>query len=398
MEEIDRQEYRYIVLPDQKQILLDKISPFFNIKRYSERENVQTIYFDTDDNELPLTQSVRIRSYLSQLPQSPLTEGHRIDEWTADYGKGEYYVDFKETKLDRKHKIRERAGTFDEAVRIIRDRSDSCLRPVMVVYYHRNHYTNPNNEDIRMTIDDNIEYFWIEQDGSCSDLGREDEYVRFEVKINDGDSKLQRELESIVSESHLIPSISKRFTCHGLFRRLKTGHLSQDNNQEIKALLYTDSEKTFHDIKNYFRAARDSELILPSTFESACIETYSNDITKKINGRNLELIKVMNRKIMPNSENFGCILRTELKKYLLLPDSFSDENYVVHMEKAFFARFNKQDYLISLHRSRHSLDIHGISVHTIGNEGNETQKVEGLVQLTKVLLGEFPRLNTIELV
>ncbi len=398
MEELDRREHRYIVLPDQKQRLLDKISPFFSIKRYSERENVHTIYFDTDDNELPLTQSVRIRSYLSQLPGSPLTDGHRINEWTANYGEGEYYIDFKETKLDRKHKIRKRARTFDQAINIVRERSELPLRPIIIVYYHRNHYTNPDNEDIRMTIDDNIEYFWIEQNGSCSDLGREDEYSRFEVKIKDGDSGLQKELESIVSELELIPSISKRFTGHGLFRRLKTKHLSQDNNQEIKALLYTDSEKTFHDTKNYFRATRDSELILPSTFESACIETYSNDSKKRINGRNVESIKVANKRIMPNSEKLNCIIGTELIQVLSSSDSFSYDNYTVHMEKGFFARFNRQDYLVSLHRYRHALNVHEVSISAIGNKGDETQKVEGLAQLTKVLLGEFPRLNTLSLI
>jgi hypothetical protein len=404
----ERTERRYVIPSPQK--FLDKISSFMERKKFSDNEYVQTIYFNNDEHTLPFDLSIKARRYLPRLPSHPV-----LDE-------GLYFLELKIDKGEYKQKVRmDAAKIINEEYSFL----EKNLRPYILVEYHREHYTLKNQEKARVTIDDNIKYFYLPPNQKKWILiGKEEDYARLEVKEKRSNKNFSILIKKILEDFDVRPIISKRFTSYNFLNKYFLAknkiHLYKElNDCEIESKLEIknkiDPETVFQEIKQYFKK-NNSKFKLPKhfprTLESASINRYcknKNGLFKiSMKGDKMRIIFKSKKEILKNSKKLTCILKRKERKgdyFSIWSKSIESAELLeeIKRKKKFFYIVNsltKRFYQISLDYCYNyfNKNLRQIEIEYIGRSiklktAEENKIVEDIAKITEILLKKFPALR-----
>lgn len=167
-----RIEERYIILDTEKYFdILNKQG--FKEQKYSDKNIVLTIYFNVPSDPLPLAFSIKARRYMSnKILPVVLNE------------KDEFFFEIKTTIgfTSKKEKTRY-SGSFAEILSYAKQEYHPDIQPVLAIQYERTHYTKNSNEEIRITIDSQVEFFLFEESVYYAKyIGSENNGRRLEIK------------------------------------------------------------------------------------------------------------------------------------------------------------------------------------------------------------------------
>jgi hypothetical protein len=228
-----RVEYRYLV---PKSARFPGKNPLLERLRFSGKERVQNVYFGNSRASLPLKKTIKARRYLEG-PSDP-----RILEMDSPF-----FLDVKEE--DGSFKKKERFG--EAALRkfgcLV---SEHCawLRPYFLSEYSRKHYSLKGEEGVRITVDDDIVYSFFPRGAETGIvLGREEGFVRVEVKMEGEDAGRMAAVGKVFGSTPHFRAISKK----GVGLSLVSGHL------ESLSPLHLENEFPGAGIKSRMEASED---------------------------------------------------------------------------------------------------------------------------------------------
>ncbi len=157
---------------------------------------IRSTYFDTNEQALPLTASIRVREYLKE----------RKVTLDLDYDR-EYLIDVNNSHFTTKNKLRE-TDTIKNTIAILNASYPiraTSFRPYGFTVYYRQVFVG---NGFRATLDKDVEFFKILEDGGIQNLKSEN-LARIEVKyLQDHHSEPQK-IISALRENGAVPTISK---------------------------------------------------------------------------------------------------------------------------------------------------------------------------------------------
>ena len=412
-----RTEQRYVVLDAERFLAL--ISPAVERKKFSDNDYVQTIYFNNEDHVVPFGLSLKARRYLPSSPDYPVLDNSI------------YFLDLKSGLDQDKQKTRLEVS-LEEATKFINKNyhfSEKPLRPYVAVVYWRRHYLPKNTDDIRLTLDTNLRYFFFPPNQKKGiEIGREDDFARLEIKIGKSDEKFNTLMSRVIREMGIFPVISKksvayRFLGKYLAQKFGKPFYKELKDCEIEAKLETDSEKILPKIKNLFRK-KNNDFQLPNHFpyttQSASINRYYKNkvdpFKALLRGNVARIVRKEGLEIINDKFGLSCILkRKEIKgnavpinSELLTSAELLGELH--RRRKAFYLANIKTGrfYHISLDCcSSQSGILYEIEIEYTGryleNKTDEPQEltekliIDDIAQITKILLDKFPELKPSQL-
>lgn len=250
IEKIVRHELRFLVYPDKLEVLLSLLKTLgFEEVRYSDRNITQTIYFNNNYYVLPIGISLKVRRYISQ-PDKIIKINSKLkyifEEKTSHYVNNRFTRKKKRQKLTglqilkkfkrvNLHKI---MCSFEKNKQKIPDSfSKIRFKPCFATQYYRKHFTDTNKENIRVTIDQNIEYFRFNNEENTGKLVHTEDFIHIKIKLSDIKSdglyaKLQAGLEALKA----IPARSKKSNVLNIMHkyRPKVAFVKEIKNKELE--------------------------------------------------------------------------------------------------------------------------------------------------------------------
>jgi len=412
-----RIEYRYVI-PDAGKFLA-LIGPSVERKKFSENECVQTIYFNNEEQIVPFGLSLKARRYLASPPNYPLLDDSL------------YFLDLKSGLSEDKQKTRLEV-TLTEATKIINEKyhfPGKPLRPYVAIIYLRRHYLPKGAENIRLTLDTNLKYFFFPPNQRKGiEIGREDDFARLETKIGKSDEKFNDLMNRATKEIGISPVISKKSVAYRFLHKYLTEKLGKPFYKELKdceieAKLEAASEEIFYQIKNLFRQQVDAFQLpnhFPYTAQSASINRYyknRDDFFKALfRGNVARIVRKEGLEIINDKFNLNCILKRKEVKGDLIPinskilSSAELLGQLHRRRKAFYLANIKTGrfYHISLDCCTAQSEIlYEIEIEYTGryleNKTDEPQEliekaiIDDIAQITKILLDKFPELKKSQL-
>lgn len=396
-----RVEKRYIVPSSDD--FIRYISPFTERIRFSDNKTVQTIYFNNDNHFLPFDYTIKARRYMPTLSDNP-----QLDD-------SNYLIDIKTSDGNEKIKNRFEAS-LQELLQYLDGEFDQHLRPFTVVVYNRQHFRPRNNNRTRITIDDNLIYFYFQPGESKAIQIAQEEYPVIEVKEggNDGNDDINNALKL----AKAVPLISKKYRS---FMRLNKFHeklpdygvIKDLTGYEIESKLSSDSEDVFQAMLDLFRE-EDSGFIMPKDYpyvhETSSINRYyrgSNGIYKATLKANMARLTIKGEtQILDNKSGLTCILKRKENKgqrvTVWSPKLESDEllNELSRKRKVFWVQSPETTrlYHISLDKCQNEdrelkqveVEYSGLYSSTPLNEG---EIVSDIAHITDMLIDKFSELK-----
>jgi len=405
----ERVEKRFVV---SNQDFIKKLLEIAEEISFSDKKYIQTVYFNNEEYVVPLTSSIKARTYLQGPQEHP----------TLLYD-SEYFIDFKEAK-DKYRRIKERVKTnLKDGLKIINKNFKLQVRPFVIVEYFRRHFVPKNGENTRITVDSQLRYFYLTDKKEVIELGKED-YNRIEIKSKEQDNQIALKAEELLKEAGAVSVISKKFMAYNLLR----GYIEKNNGNkiykelpgiEIEAKLELEGEDPFLEIKNLFREKNVSGFILPPHFPftlvSGSLNRYYQDkkgvFKAMFRGNEARIIRKGKSEIVKDSYNLNCILRREENKGEMIPansEIFKNSKFLGELyrgRKAFWVDKpeTKRTYHISLDRCSSDFgELYELEIEFTGNysdvkTNSEEEIIEDIAFLTKFILERFPQLKKSQL-
>lgn len=277
----DRQEERFFIPLSFTGLFLQGINRILKVKRFSDREVAETIYFNNLAHEVPWGTSLKIRHYKRNLSCSGrkirLSNDQRyLLEVKKESDKGSY-----SRRKERKE------VPLEEVIDLVNSQGDfiNPLHPYVGTEYLRCHYVPFSDLPIRVTVDTSVSYWFFSSSEIGLFLGSEP-YLRVEVKSHYSvlDSEAYRSISDLLNSCHAKPIISKKYMAYNLLCRYRT-KLGQKFSKELReheieakllleakdvSYIFRELQQIFGDKKGRFR----TEEIFPYSFESASINEY----------------------------------------------------------------------------------------------------------------------------
>ncbi len=313
----EREEIRFALV--QHEHFLETIGGRFVSKQYSDKPYTQTIYFNNDDHDVPFGVSLKVRRYV----QDPLCSLLSLTD-------KDYFLEVKKSSGSKRTKTRD-VMTLEEAERFLnhQDSSMQNLRPYMAVVYHRRHFVPTDNTGVRVTLDDDIKYFYF-LGSDAIQTGSEDEYARLEIKETDSCEASVFANDTAVAFG-AVPVISKKckgfyFATNFLTRRFGRPFYDELEDYEIEAKLDANGEESFRRAKRLFRSSSDNFLLaqhFPYTCETHGIQRYyaKDDKTFRASfvGAGIKITGKWGETVIKDPFNLGCILKRRETKGSVIP-------------------------------------------------------------------------------
>lgn len=280
--DLSRYELRYF-LPIRDIALLEEwIGECFYQKTFSDNPIVQTVYLNNDEQMVPWGLSLKTRRYLS------------------DYSRGcldlEKKFSFSEIKRKKRsdprirEKKREPNTSLKRAIENFSQEVGVNLRPYFFIEYYRRHFVPKTDvSSTRLTIDNDIRYYYCDKGDSIHFLKRDTEIVRIELKTRKEamGGNLVKDFLSFLVKIGAKPIISKKEEGFNLVKRHfdkthSAHHLKEIRNCEIEAKLLFNGlpdvmECFFADLKEHFKRTAFPITIderYPFTFRTTSINHY----------------------------------------------------------------------------------------------------------------------------
>jgi len=338
----NRKELRYIV-PNSEGIMA-KLDPYIQKKNFSHNEIVQTIYFNNDNHDVPFSLSLKARRYLPDYTEKIILNHEQ------------YFLDIKQGQGTDKQKVR-LEGNLEELTNIINQKfnfSKTPLRPFIAIEYCRHHWTPINNENIRLTLDNDLRYYYFplgKQEAVA--IGRESSYNRLEIKISEPDIQFLNIFDKTIKEDGLFPIVSKKFTGYFFLSQYQTSLSSKAfvkelKGYEIESKIEAESDIIFPRIRDFCVNSLENFEIpkhFPYVFDGATINRYyrnDDNIFKAMLKRDFaEIVRKSDIEIIKDEFNLNCVTKrletkgqeVPLDSYLLSSSVLQSE--LLRMRKAF---------------------------------------------------------------
>lgn len=190
-----RHEVKFMITPGQKARLLQVMESYMTLDRYG-RTTIRNLYFDTDDHllirrsiEKPVyKEKIRLRSYRRAAADTPVFVELK-KKYEGIVYKRRLYIPNEDAMawLCGKHPYYAKSPIFDEIEFCIK--RYGALHPAAFLSYEREAYYSKDDDDLRITFDDNILF---RQEGLTLDSEvwgtpvLEDDTVIMEVKCSCG--------------------------------------------------------------------------------------------------------------------------------------------------------------------------------------------------------------------
>lgn len=332
-----------------------------------------------------------------------------------------YFLDLKRGKGENKEKTRLEV-TLEEATKIASELypfSEIPLRPYTLVEYFRQHYIPKNMENTRLTLDNDLRYFFFPLNKrEAVETGREDNYTILEIKEEKPDKNFNDLMMEMLREVNAFPIISKKFMAYnllGLYHIKTSGKplYKELKDYELESKLEVDIEECFQRIKQFFEEG-NSDFKLPShfpyTIESASINRYyRNDqglFKAMLRRSEAEIVRKGNIEVVKDELGLDCIIKRKETKGNIVPidsqmmASAQLQGELLRMRKAFWV--NNPQTLRSYHISLdcclglpgmlHEVEVEYVGRH-IDSETNEEEIIMDVTNLTSLLIEKFPELK-----
>lgn len=268
-----RRERRFVIPSVDEFLAL--LAPHVERVFFSSNEYVETIYFNNDDHQVPFDMSLRARRYLPG-PQLPALDANTSYFWEVKTGTDQ---------------IKEKHRTLDRLERIISQLNaagltPAPLRPYVATTYHRRHYVSPAMAGMRLTVDDDIRYYYFPPGATVAvPIGAQGQ-PRVEIKERADLAGLWPRIEALLVQARALPTISKRYRSYHYLRQYRLLQLQRKFDRaaigcEFEAKLTAPSGDLFVQMKaaaavgelSPFRLCPDA----PYSTESASINRYYRD-------------------------------------------------------------------------------------------------------------------------
>lgn len=374
----------------------------FQRMEFSENKYVQTIYFNNDDHVLPYGLSIKARRYLSN------------NKIKMPEPSDEFILEFKYEKGDKRSK--ERTSTYwREIPKIIAKRYNfgNVLRPYIITSYFRDHYTN-NEGDLRITLDQDTKYFYVENNQTIVPLGSE-KFIRLEIK----DFSSQNKHETIFSDLRkiypLIPINSKKGVAYRYLKSYLSNKYGRKFKKEIRDIeieskISIEDPDIFIKVKDFFKHNKQYSLtdFFPYTLESSSINKYfrNNGVEYKfmLSGDQVKIVEKSKLLLLKGTQGIKNIVKRREKKAKKMSvwevdwKIYNFEKELFRVRKAFWVINNESkrfyhltiDECFSGEKKFTQLEIEYTG--TFGkNERDlaERKIITDISSITKLLLGKF---------
>ena len=308
---------------------------------FSDKNFVQTIYFNNDDHEVPFGTSLKLRRYVSD-PTQPVLSGDG------------YFLEIKRGRDKQKDKVR--IGLDIEGARqyvnVMSPGMAEPLRPYMAVVYNRQHFVPSDGSQARLTVDGGMRYFFFRDDGA-EPMGEEAAVSRVELKES-SQNNASMFVKDMLSGFGAVPIVSKKCKGHYFVNEYHVGYKGKKFHRElpeteVEAKLGATGEMSFRQIKELFRTGHLSFVLLehfPFTVESGSIQRYyrHNGRVFKVSYKEGGATRVEKgiKVVLDDPLHLGCVVRRTEKKDIAVPfDSpiiTSEYRELYKMKKAFYVR------------------------------------------------------------
>ncbi|MBR9689350.1 MAG: hypothetical protein GOV01_00430 [Candidatus Altiarchaeota archaeon] len=398
----ERSEQRFILPIGSYEPFVESVESFMEKKIFSDADIVQTIYMNTDEHLSPFGTSLKVRKYLPKQTDIPIVEGEQL-------------LEIKRTDSGNKaSKSRTKVDGIDDAEKLLN--STKCdYGPYLAVQYQRKHYVPTDGQGLRVTIDKDVNYFFLNSYGEWIKIGNEDDFFRIEVKRNKQDNEIAQMVEDILMTEGAVSTISKKYMSYNLLRRHRTGSITKPlykdlSGIEIEAKLDVtgDVNDVFSEIRQMFKTkildfyiSRGS----PHIMESGSINTYYHE-----NGSDMVLKAVMKcdgarvvekgyLEVVRDLYDFGCVTkRTETKKDFINVWDFHPDEVIGKLFRGRKTRYLENSetgriYQLSLD---HCCDLNGdevmhqLEVEYVGTvksgESSESDVIADISNIVQILI------------
>lgn len=322
-----------------------------------------TIYFNNQDHEVPFEVSVKGRRYSPE----PFNGQLGLD--------GKWILEIKQDSVKNRFRLREKIRTelgLEEI--LMKLKKDSFIKffplafnlePYVVDSCRREHHLINNEEDFRITIDDDLGYSFF--DGKkVVYLGKED-FARVEIKIPPCflDSEEKNKISDLIIKYHLIPVISKKDSAYNLLGKYLRSKSSKkipesDTEMEAKFLLGKEQQYVFNSIKRDFEKGDIEGFAIckeiPHVFEDGRLHYYippfdagirlglkgkSKTITLKENSETIkgDLIEIVKRKETKPDLSIAILESTPIcrkRKYFVTENLETNNSYSITVDRCTF--------------------------------------------------------------
>lgn len=235
--DLERDEYRFLIDRRCFSELLIWLSTFF-IEKVFGGGVVRTVYFNDEGYSVPWGYSLRARKYLNDFSNEISFEPNDIYQIQLKHSLGDFRT---KEKIDCP--FAECAAIFEKK---ISRNGPIGLRPYIVCEYRRKHFVSRKSEHLRVTVDYDVKFYFLEEDTlKAIPIGGED-FIRLEIKENKTGNGSDEHLiiERILNNLGALPVISKRehaFGFAGLHIDKRGNRLFKElKNQELEAKFMVD--------------------------------------------------------------------------------------------------------------------------------------------------------------
>ncbi len=163
-----------------------------------------TYFCDTPDLSLPDKERIKIRTYTTEVPSS-------ID-FTAPYKL--HFKNHADGSISTKQSFE---GGFHELLDLTRKSTGLDISPMMAMSYVRSHYVLPDNEDIRVTVDENIVFHRVEYSQLTAFYTYDTIFL--EIKFNPDSVEMSTLVENILMTIDYQEAESKKTIMYNMYKK-----------------------------------------------------------------------------------------------------------------------------------------------------------------------------------
>lgn len=272
--DLPRRRERRFVIPSVDEFLA-LLAPHVERVFFSSNEYVETLYFNNDHHQIPFDMSLRARRYL------PAVGPPTLDD-TAEYF---WEVKMGSERMKAKHRTLDRLANIVGHLNVEQLSTDP-LRPYVATTYHRRHYISPTMAGMRVTVDDDIRYYYFPPGAKTAvPIGAPDQ-PRVEIKEREDLVGLWPRIEALLVRVQALPTISKRYRTYHYLRQHRLRQLQRPFERtaagcEFEAKLTAPSGDLFVELRAAAAADELAGFVIAPDFpwstESASINRYYRD-------------------------------------------------------------------------------------------------------------------------
>lgn len=329
----NRREERFFVPTEFTKTFLKEINYLLKVKRFSNYDTVETIYFNNIYHEIPWGISLKARRYKKNLTSKKKIKLNLKEKYLLEIKKESDQGSFSSEKNRYELSLKDAIAFVNKNDLIA---PDYKINPYVITEYKRTHYILDSNIPFRTTIDNSIFYWYIPPNSNFGEFLGKELNLRVEIKMDYSllNSRIHDLMKKLLNDCNAKYTVSKKNTAYNLLCRHRT-KLGQKFPKELKdceietklLIQANDASQVFRSLQKTYSQGQGNfriEKIFPYIFESASINEYfytkQQNIKKEalkflFKGAWVKSLYKENLLIVDNSFNFTCITKRQEIKF-----------------------------------------------------------------------------------